>query len=194
MNGWRIGRQIIVSASGGATCRETVQRSFLKEAPNYMIYQLARHSNLTICNSLSGFCPEIFPSFEPSYWEANSFYPRGPIMGKGSSSKPKSEWDRGFSVPGTFKLDHLHPFKPLLFWKISIFFTFILGGQFLLPQRANNGKREFTQLQKWMRQRVFSAWGIQTGPFAAHSAHFVQKDLQLLDFHTRGPTLITPED
>ena len=26
------------------------------------------------------------------------------------------------------------------------FFTFILGGQFLLPLRANNGKREFIQL------------------------------------------------
>ena len=36
-----------------------------------------------------------------------------------------------------FKLDHLHPIKPLLFWKIFTIFTFILGGQFLLPQRAN---------------------------------------------------------
>ena len=38
--------------------------------------------------------------------------------------------------------------------------------QFLLPQRTINGKREFLQPQKWMRQRVFSALGIQTGPFA----------------------------
>ena len=30
-----------------------------------------------------------------------------------------------------------------------------------------NGKSEFSQPQKWMRQRVFSAWGIQTGPFAS---------------------------
>ena len=43
-----------------------------------------------------------------------------------------------------------------------------------------------------MRQRGFSAWGIQTGPFAALSAHFVQKDLHLLDFHTGRPILITP--
>ena len=35
--------------------------------------------------------------------------------------------------------------------KFSHFFTFILGGQFLLPQRANNGKRAFTQLLNWMR-------------------------------------------
>ena len=45
-------------------------------------------------------------------------------------------------MPGVFKLDHLQPFKPILFWNISNFFTFILGSQFLLPQRANNGKRE----------------------------------------------------
>ena len=32
-------------------------------------------------------------------------------------------------MPWTFKQDHLHPFKPLLFQKISIFFTFLLGGQ-----------------------------------------------------------------
>ena len=54
----------------------------------------------------------------------------------------------------------------LLFYKFSIIFTFILGGQFLLPQRAKIEKMEFIQPQKWMRQRVFSAWGIQTGPFA----------------------------
>ena len=72
-------------------------------------------------------------------------------------------------------------------------FTFILGGQFLLPQMANNGKMKFTHLQNWMTQMGFSAWGIQTGPFAALSAHFVQKDLHLLDFHTGRPILITPE-
>ena len=69
-------------------------------------------------------------------------------------------------MPGAFKLDHLHSIKPFLFRKFSHFFTFILGGQFLLPQRANNVKRKFIQPQMWMRKRAFSAWGIQTGPFA----------------------------
>ena len=46
-------------------------------------------------------------------------------------------------------------------------YHFILGGQLLLLQRTNNGKREFFQPQKRMGQRVSSAWGIQTGPFAA---------------------------
>ena len=67
-------------------------------------------------------------------------------------------------MPEAFKLDHLQPFEPILFCEISICFTFILGGQFLLPQRANSEKGEFCQFQKWMRQGDFSAWGIQTGP------------------------------
>ena len=70
-------------------------------------------------------------------------------------------------MSSAFNLDHLQPIQPILFSNFSIFINFILGGQFLLPERANNVKWEFTQPQKWMRQRVFSAWGIQTGPFAS---------------------------
>ena len=50
-------------------------------------------------------------------------------------------------MAGSFKLDHLQPIEPILYQKIFNFFTFILGGQFLLPQRANNGKEGFIQLQ-----------------------------------------------
>ena len=46
-----------------------------------------------------------------------------------------------FSVPGAFKLYHLQPIEPLLFPNFCIFFTFILGGQFLLPLRANYQKK-----------------------------------------------------
>ena len=42
-------------------------------------------------------------------------------------------------MPGAFKLDHLQPFKPILFRNFSNFFTFMLGSPFLLPQRVNNG-------------------------------------------------------
>ena len=38
-------------------------------------------------------------------------------------------------------------FSPLLFPNFYNLFTFILGGQFLLPQRANNGKWGITQLK-----------------------------------------------
>ena len=52
----------------------------------------------------------------------------------------------------------------LEFFKMFHLYT---GGQFLLPQRANTQKRDIFQFQKWMRQGVFSAWGIQIGPIGA---------------------------
>ena len=56
-------------------------------------------------------------------------------------------------MPGGFKLDHLQPFKPILFWKIFNFFPFILGSQFLIPQSANNGSWENFPFPIWMRMR-----------------------------------------
>ena len=131
------------------------------------------HSNWTMCSPLSPVCHKNFSTFSVSYWEVNSYYPRGLIMGKGDSSNVKIERDKGFSVPGAFKSDHLQPIKLILLQKIFNFFTFILGGQFLLPQRANMQKREFSKLKNWMRQRGFSAWDIQTGSFAAQLTLFV---------------------
>ena len=58
---------------------------------------------------------------------------------------------------------------------------------------SSNGIRGFIQLQNWMRQRGFSAWGIQTGPFAACWAPFVLKIVQLFHFHTGESNLIAPE-
>ena len=87
-------------------------------------------------------------------------------MGKGDSSNFKMGWDRVVSVPGPFKLDHLQLIEPILFQKIFNFFTFILGGQFLLPQRANNGKRGFTQLWNWKNalSHYWSSGVIRKGP------------------------------
>ena len=56
-------------------------------------------------------------------------------------------------MPGAFKLDHLQPFEPILSQKIFNFLTFILEGQFLLPQRANNRRGEIIRLQNRMRRR-----------------------------------------
>ena len=125
------------------------------------------HSNWIICSPLSQSCSPKFSTFSLSYWGAHSYYPRGPIMRKGNSSNFQYGPDRGVSVPGAFKLDHLQPFKPILFRKIFNFFHFILGSQFLLPQRANNGSWENFPFPIWIRLRGFSAWGIQTGPLAA---------------------------
>ena len=188
-------------------------------------FECLGHSNWTICSPLSPFCSWNFPFVALSYWETISYCSRGLITRKGSFANSRNGWDRGVWVPGAFKLDqlqpfkpilflefsicctfilgghfllpqrancekreisnsrtewdsgvwvpwafkldHLQPFKPILFWQFSIYMTFILGGQFLLPQRASSEKREFSQLQKWIGQRGLSAWGIQAGPFAA---------------------------
>ena len=44
-----------------------------------------------------------------------------------------------------------------------------------------------------IRQREFSAWGIQTGAFAALPAKFDLKAFQLSDFHTGVQIIIGPE-
>ena len=90
------------------------------------------------------------------------------IIRNGESSNSSIGWAWQLWVPRAFKLDHFQPIKPLLFPNFHHFFFFILGGQFLLPQRANYQKRAFIQPQNWMGQRGLGAWGIQTGPFAAH--------------------------
>ena len=89
-------------------------------------FQCLGHSNWTICSPLSSFCSRRFSTFSPSYWEANSYYPRGVIMGKGNSHNLKIRWDRGVSVPEKFKLDYLRrsreakillsSWNSLLFW------------------------------------------------------------------------------
>ena len=55
------------------------------------------------------------------------------------------------------------------------------------------GEREISNLKKSMRQWVFSAWGVQTGPFAALCTFQILKIFQLFHFHTGRPILITPE-
>ena len=73
----------------------------------------------------------------PRHWKPSA----SSTFGVGRIPFSQYGWVRGVSVPGTFKLNHLQPFKPILFWNFPNFFTFILESQFLLPQRANNGKR-----------------------------------------------------
>ena len=74
------------------------------------------------------------------FWGWKNFFFQ--LLEEGNSSNLKTEWDRGFSMPGAFKLDHLQPLMPLLLWYFCNFFTFILGGHFLLLQLL--GKRDFS--------------------------------------------------
>ena len=54
-------------------------------------------------------------------------YPRQWRTENGEMEFSQPECESGISVPGSFKLDHLPPVKPMLFPKFSNFFTFILG-------------------------------------------------------------------
>ena len=130
------------------------------------VFQWLGHSNWIICSLLDQSCPPNFNIFSLLYWEANSYYPRGLILRRGNSPNSQYGWDKGISLPGAFKRDHLQPVKQILFPKFYNFFTFILEGQFLLTQEANTEKGKFSLLPIWMRLRGFCAWGIQSGPFA----------------------------
>ena len=88
-----------------------------------------------------------FSNFSPFILGANSFYPREGKAENGKMDFSQLECGAGFSVPGAFKLDHLHPVKPILFLQISNFSTFILGANSYYPRegQAENGKMEFSQ-------------------------------------------------
>ena len=130
-------------------------------------FQRMGQSNWTISSLLSLFCRGKFTTFPLSYWGAHSYYPRRPIIRKGNSPISKIGWDWGVSVPGAVKLDHLQPFKPILFWNFSNYFTFILGAHSYYPRGLILRVGRISQLPIWMTQRDFSDWDIQTGPFAA---------------------------
>ena len=60
------------------------------------------------------FVVKLFQVFHFSYWETNSYCPRGLIWRKWNSPNFRNGWDRGDWVPRAFKLDNLQPFEPKL--------------------------------------------------------------------------------
>ena len=60
--------------------------------------------------------------------------------------------DRGASVPGAFKLDHLDPVKPILFSKFYNFFTFIVGAISYNPRGIILRKERFSH--QWVSDIV----------------------------------------
>ena len=95
-------------------------------------------------------------------------------------------------MPGAFKLDHLRPVKPLLFPKISNFFTFILGVNSYFPRegKAENGKMDFSQPE-------CGTGFLVPGPFKLDHLHplkliLLQKCSAFLTFIRGLPFLINP--
>ena len=96
-------------------------------------------------------------------------------------------------MPGAFKLYHLQLIQPLLFRNFFHIFHLHTGEPILITPEGQLSEKGILPTQNWMGQMVSSAWGIQTGPFAAHSAPFVLKLFHLFHLHTGEPILITPE-
>ena len=94
-------------------------------------------------------------------------------------------------MPGAFKLDHLQPFKPILFWKIFNFFTFILGSPFLLPQRANNGKREILATSNMDEAEGFQCLGHSNWITCSLLSHFCSVNFSTFSLSYWEPILIT---
>ena len=63
-------------------------------------FQCLGHSNWTICSPLSHFCSDNFQILSSLYWEAISYYPRGPKMGKRSFPMPEMDETVGFEYLG----------------------------------------------------------------------------------------------
>ena len=72
-----------------------------------LTFECLGNSNRSICRLFEPILFWNFPNFWLSYWGAHSYYPRGLILRKENSSNFKYGWDRGVSVPGEFKPDHL---------------------------------------------------------------------------------------
>ena len=56
-------------------------------------FQCLRHSNWTICSHLKPSCPEIIPTFSPSYWEPILITPEVQLWENGEIFKPQN-WMR----------------------------------------------------------------------------------------------------
>ena len=74
-------------------------------------FQYLGHSNWTSCIPLNHFCSGYFPICFLSYWEANSYYPRGPIIGKWNSSN--LDETAGFKCLGHSNWASCIPLNPL---------------------------------------------------------------------------------
>ena len=87
------GGQFLLPQRANTERRDILPTSKLNETVGF---ECLGHPSWTICSLLSHFWFGKFPTFSPSYWEANSYYPRGPIIGKGNSSNPKVDEIEGF--------------------------------------------------------------------------------------------------
>ena len=125
---------------------EKIINSKVNEAQGYLYLA---HSNWSLCSLISWFFSLIFLFSSSLYWGVQFLIT--PEKGAENEKRysPKSEWGNGVSVLGSFKLDHLQPYKLILFLNFSVFLIFILGSPIPYYPRERGWKWEKVFTQKW---------------------------------------------
>ena len=109
--------------------------------------QCLGHSNWTICSPLSSFCSRRFSTFSPFILGGQFLLPQRANNGKeGFIQLQKMNEIRGFQCLGHSNWIICIPLSSFCSRRFSTFSPSYLGGQFLLPKRANNGSRAPTTL------------------------------------------------
>ena len=96
---------------------------------------------------------KIFHIFHIHTGEANSYYPRGPILGKWNSPNSKTGWDTGLWVLGASILDHFEPLELKYFFKIFHLHT---GRPILITPEGQYWESRVLQAPKNLRQQRIS--------------------------------------
>ena len=117
---------------------------------------------------------------------------RANTRGWENSPSPKLDRTVGFQCLGHSNWAICSPLSPFCSEIFPSVWPSYWGTISYYPRGLILGFGRFLQLQNLIGLRGFSAWGIQTGPFAACWAHFVQKFLHQFHFNTGSPYLITP--
>ena len=103
--------------------------------------QCLGHSNWTIYSLLSQFCLEIFPIISLSYWGPILITPESGGLKMGIWNSPNLSVRVGSLCPRHSNWT-ICSLLSQFFGNFSNYFTFILGGQFLLHQRVEDSIRE----------------------------------------------------
>ena len=96
-------------------------------------FQCLGLSNWTISSSLNPLYPRNFSNSTLSFWEANSYYPRGPIMGKGNFPTPKLNETEGFQCLGLSNWTICSPLSPFCPKRFSTFSPSYWGANSYYP-------------------------------------------------------------
>ena len=109
------------------------------------------------------------------------------------SCQPEMCYTNGVSVPGAFKLDHLQPVEPIVFWNLSKFCTFLMERPILITPERGWLK---TGNLKSHNQRVkvgFQCLGHSNWTICGQLRQFCCFNFPIFSLLYCRPILITPE-